>query len=366
MQKIAIYGAKSLALGIYEAIHFLYPQYNCIGFVVSSLKNNPNTLAGLKVWELDELKARILPAEREAVEIVIATPEDIHEEITDYLLKNGFKKYICMDSHREAALMEQYYIKKGGFQSLHFPASGTARLCVYQAKFFMDKPLKQKYEFPEWIVPLQVGAALTTDRVCELCDNQGVHISAKNVNYCELTALYWMWKNRLSLNEKPREGFDSEKKEYYGLFHYRRILDISDRDLFRIKYSEVDAILPFPTLCEPDIKEHHSRYIKESDWNAMLKALKELQPSYAAAYEEIFSQQYFYNYNMLIARKHVLKDYCSWLFPILERTEELSTPKGWERADRYIGYLGESLMTLYFLFHKDDLNIVHTGRLMLT
>lgn len=35
----------------------------------------------------------------------------------------------------------------------------------------------------------------------------------------------------------------------------------------------------------------------------------------------------------------------SSLFPILERTEQLSIPRGWERCDRYIGYLGENLMT---------------------
>ena len=58
---------------------------------------------------------------------------------------------------------------------------------------------------------------------------------------------------------------------------------------------------------------------------------------------------------MLIAKKKVFQDYCNWLFPILARTEELSEPKGWERADRYIGYLGENLMTLYFMYYMEDL-----------
>ena len=67
----------------------------------------------------------------------------------------------------------------------------------------------------------------------------------------------------------------------------------------------------------------------------------------------------------MIARKEIFQNYCNWLFPILERTEELSEPKGNERADRYIGYLGENLTTLYFMYHKKDLNIVYTGRRML-
>ena len=80
----------------------------------------------------------------------------------------------------------------------------------------------------------------------------------------------------------------------------------------------------------------------------------------------IFAQDYLYNYNIILAKRQVLADYCAWLFPILERTEELSSPKGWERSDRYMGYLGENLLTLYFLFHRNDLNIYHSGRLMLT
>ena len=57
--------------------------------------------------------------------------------------------------------------------------------------------------------------------------------------------------------------------------------------------------------------------------------------------------------------------YCDWLFPLLSRVEELSEPKGSERADRYIGYLGENLTTLYFMKNKDRLKIAHAGRLML-
>ena len=97
----------------------------------------------------------------------------------------------------------------------------------------------------------------------------------------------------------------------------------------------------------------------------MVQALKEVSPEYYEHFEEVFQGQYFYNYNMLIAKEQVFKDYCNWLFPILERTEELSVPRGSERADRYIGYMGENLTTLYFMVNKDKLTIAHTGRKML-
>lgn len=62
----------------------------------------------------------------------------------------------------------------------------------------------------------------------------------------------------------------------------------------------------------------------------------------------------------------MLKAYCEWLFSILEKTGQLSEPKEWERADRYLAYMSESLMTLYFFYNQDRLKIYHTGRFMLT
>ncbi len=353
IKKLIIYGAHSIALGVGQAVKHLYPAYPIDCFAVTSLQNNPHKLMNLPVKEISAITREYL--NKEELHILIATPEDIHPVICSVLAKCGFNNYTCIDSVREAKLMEKYYRQLKNFSLLH---DEVYNVRVYMARSLKDKPLQKEYETPDWIVPIQVGADLANAQIANCCDNTGDNISVKNANYCELTALYWIWKQEFESNENSTA--------YYGLVQYRRILDIKREDFKRIQEKEVDVILPFPMLYAPDIREHHTRYVKDSDWNAMLQALKELQPAYAAAYEEIFSQQYFYNYNMLIARKEVLRTYCQWLFPILERTEELSIPKGRERADRYIGYLGESLLTLYFLYHKNNLNIVHTGRLMLT
>lgn len=230
---------------------------------------------------------------------------------------------------------------------------------VYMAKFYRDKPLKNNGVLPTWLIPIQAGAALTDKRVADVLDNSGENISYKNKNYSELSALYWIWKNRIELR-------DTKISKYYGLFHYRRWLDISEDDIGRLYRHDVDVVLPFPTVHEPDIMEHHTRYIRESDWIAVMQALRELTPEYYKAYDRIFSQQYMYNYNILIAKTNIMRTYCEWLFPILGRVEELSIPKGSEREDRYIGYIGENLLTLYFMYHRRDFQIVHAGRVMLT
>lgn len=238
---------------------------------------------------------------------------------------------------------------------------------VYVAKFHRDKTLGKEVRLSGWMIPIQVGAVLTDERVADILDSNGRNISYKNVNYCELTALYWIWKNRLSDGEAlDCKAGKIQSEKYYGLFHYRRFLDLQEKDLERLAMGDIDAVLPYPTVHTPDISEHHARYVKESDWDAVLQTLRELEPEYYAEYDGIFSREYLYNYNILVAKAGVLKNYCEWLFPILERVEELSSPKGSERADRYIGYIGENLLTLYFMYHNKKLKIAHTGRLMLT
>lgn len=377
--KLVIYGAKSLALGVHFALKYLYPEYPVQCFLVTSKKNNPATLAGLPVKEVEAFSRE----ERgEDVHVLVGTPEDVHPQIIEQLKKYNFLQYTCIDSRREVKLMERYFEKIGKFPSFHalthFSEGNKVNLQIFMVKFHKDRKLTKAYKSPAWCRAIQVGAALTMERVAEITDAAGENISAKNVNYCELTALYWIWKNKLSDVEaspflvevqKQQDVHDSQvlhKAEYYGLFHYRRILDIREDELESFKENSVDVLLPFPMLHEPDILEHHRRYLKEEDWEAMMRALWELQPDYAAACKEIFGQEYFYNYNLIVAKRQVLCDYCAWLFPILKRIEELSNPKGWERADRYIGYLGENLLTLYFFYHQHDLKIYHTGRIMLT
>ncbi|WP_289506292.1 DUF4422 domain-containing protein, partial [Faecalibaculum rodentium] len=60
-------------------------------------------------------------------------------------------------------------------------------------------------ELPDY-TPLQVGSG---PDLGWLRDNTGDEISAKNPNWCELTGLYWIWKN-------------DHESDVVSISHYRR------------------------------------------------------------------------------------------------------------------------------------------------
>ncbi len=356
---LSIYGAQGYALGAYEAIKTLYPKREISCFLVTSMDGNPSVLDGIPVRKLADFAAGMSGEDKQDTEILIATPEQVQPDIEEVLENFGFRRHKRLTFVRWVELIKLFHVKHGRFLPLSAVPVGceTPFIRIYMAKSHVDKPLKKTSPLPDHVFPIQVGTDCCDTRVANLADNTGENISGKNGNYCELTALYWVWKNKLM----ESGTLDGEAGQYYGLCQYRRELDLQEDDLLRLVDNDVDVVLPYPLPYEPDIHAHHKRYIKDADWEAMLTALQELQPAYAAVFSEILEQPYLYNYNVILAKKSVLRDYCAWLFPILRRTEELSVPKGSERADRYIGYMAETLETLYFMKNAEQLTILHTG-----
>ncbi len=344
--KVTIYGAQMVGISIYFALKTINPQIEINTFIVSSKEGNPEMIDGVPVVELDSYRY-------EGEQILIAAPRYHHEAIVKNLKDRNFSNYVCIDSVLEATIMKYYYDELQKFPSLCDLEKTTDKisLTVYMAKCYVDQNIKEKAEEKYWLHPIQAGTDLTELRIAEIYDNIGENISKKNANYNEMTAMYWMWKH--------------VHDDYKGLFHYRRQLLIDEEELYKMGDGQVDVVLPYPAVHYPSIEEHHKRYIKQNDWDVLVRAIEELYPQYAKVLPQIMNQQYFYHFNIFVARKEIFDDYCKWIFSILERVEELSTPKGWERADRYIAYMSESLTTIYFMYHKDDYKMYHIGRTML-
>ncbi|MBE5834348.1 MAG: DUF4422 domain-containing protein [Butyrivibrio sp.] len=365
-KKAAIFGAQGIALGTYEALTAVNPEMHIECFVVTKYGNNAKLLGGIPVYELDEFVQKYSDGNSMAeIKVLIATPESVMDEIEKSLVDKGVSNFERMNSVKYSELWKKYQSEKGDYlpvsSYLIEDDSKSVETKIFMARFHKDKPLQGVIEAHEYLNEIQVGAAYTSESVRSLWhnldiikDNSGDNISEKNCNYSEMTALYWIWKHVLC---DPR----NDEHNYYGLCHYRRQLDLLPEEIEELRMRDIDVVLPFPLPYEPDINAHHERYLSDTDWKAVLQALKEVSPEYRAAVDEVFSQRYLYNYNLILARKDVLREYCEWLFPILTRVEELSVPKGSERSDRYIGYVAENLETLYFMKNRNRLKIGHTG-----
>ena len=75
------------------------------------------------------------------------------------------------------------------------------------------------------IVPIHVGKALSCVNLNMQGDDTGDNISVKNRYFCELTALYWAWKN--------------SNADIIGLFHYRRFLNFTTQTT---NYDRIDGL----------------------------------------------------------------------------------------------------------------------------
>ena len=347
-----IYGAQGVALGAYNSIKILFPEKEIQCFLVTKMENNASILGGIPVFELSEYVSGLSQAEKYDIEVLIGTPEAVMGIIEKRLDEVGLCNHVRLDSIRWGKMQEMAFVKSGEFMPLTAYPVGCRKpeITIYKMIHEKNEQLESVCEDKYYTQQLQVGAALTNNRIASLQDCSGVNISEKNGNYSELTGLYWMWKNQIKHKER----------NYYGLAHYRRFFDLSEDDLYRLQSNEIDVVLPYPMPYEPTIEAHHERYLTNKEWRAVLQAVEELHPEYISVFNEILKQGYLYNYNIILARESVLDEYCSWLFPLLFRIEQINDPNDEKKANRFIGYVGETLETLYFMRNKKSLRIAHT------
>lgn len=339
-EELYIYGAGVVAYGACKAVQELF-SVNCKCYLVTERQDNPDEIGGIPVKEIGEI------AEKQTY-ILIATPEQYHQEIVELLRRLGHKNFDVLDSHLEYCLMGEYLAKIVGCKRLEDFGSVSTKVydvCVGMAVSHGDRQLQSQYQEPFWVQKIQVGAALADRKIAEIQDHIGDNISLRNALYGELTASYWMWKNA--------------PHEVMGLFHYRRILRASEEVLSLLQQGDIDVILPLPFVCYPDASGQYGRYLTKEDQMILWDVLAEFDSAVCERAERVLREPYLYNYNMLIARREVYEDYCGWMFPLLFEMEKRCVKLNIERLPRYIGRMGEVLTSIYFLLNEKKWKIVH-------
>ena len=205
----------------------------------------------------------------------------------------------------------------------------------------------KKYWMPSdsMYLPVHVGAA-GKDSIGYQRDDEGDNVSQKNANYCELTGLYWAWKN-----------IDAD---YIGLAHYRRHFSngkrfgdkkekvIGQEDL-EGKLKETDIILPNPRNYW--IETNYSQYAHAHhavDLDTTREILSEKYPEYIAAWDSRMKKTVGHRFNMFIMKKDLFDEYCEWLFDILFELESRLDISSYDKNDsRVFGFVSERLLDVW-------------------
>lgn len=240
---------------------------------------------------------------------------------------------------------------------------------VGKIKIFISYHKEGEILSSDILTPIHVGAAVSPLKLDMQRDDTGDNISLKNERYCELTAQYWAWKNTES--------------DYYGFMHYRRhfafreipepvglggvtilprineeyknYIGLSDNEIYAA-VKDYDVILPMPidssawgTLSN-EVQFSSLDNLHAVDFDLACQTVLELYPEYENAVSEFRNGTKAYWYNMFIMRKEIFRDYCTWLFHILEETEKKTDFTYFsEQEMRTLAFMAERLLSIYMI-----------------
>lgn len=214
-------------------------------------------------------------------------------------------------------------------------------------------------------IPLLVGAA---NKVKELkqdvvTDDTGDNISELNDSYCELTGLYWIWKNV----EDPIVGLVHYRRFFLGIRHrisFRDDLFVQNPEKLNnchlLTSKEVNKILNKNDIL---VKVSHTyrlnmyekllQYISKDCFDKLNQVLFESNREEYDAFQKYLNKHSQVLFNMFIGKKEIINRYCEWLFPILQRVDQYQIDSTGERYhSREIGYLGELLFSFWLDYNK--------------
>lgn len=225
-------------------------------------------------------------------------------------------------------------------------------------------------------MPIQVGKDLSSIDMEIVGDNTGDNISRKNANYCELTGIYWAWKNLKNV-------------DIVGLCHYRRYFDFHHQCRFAFPFDYFrDKIFESVNFSIPDkvLKINDNSVIVPKAWkfgmplgtyycvkhsSMDLKRLESIMeknctPNYMESFSYImYGNNKLIPFNMFIMSWDRFNHYCSWLFKILSQFEKEIDIKNYDDYQKRIfGFLAERLFNVYL--HAEKIKCYHYPIILIT
>lgn len=243
------------------------------------------------------------------------------------------------------------------------------------------------------ITPIYVGAKINKENLKYLKDSTGDNISEKNENFCELTGIYWIWKN--------------VDADFYGMMHYRRYLSFEDRleykikriiyvfsrlfylnsiinmldmkELFQIKICEeeiirkeimkvskniinkiqkYDIFLPKKEIFNESVYEQYKNVHIVEHLDKLLEIIASEYPEIYPYYErKIKKGNKIYPLNMFIMKKKYFFEYSEFIFDVLFKLEKKIKIPLDTYQKRVFGFLSERMMLPFIEYLKDKKNV---------
>ncbi len=181
-----------------------------------------------------------------------------------------------------------------------------------------------------------------------LSDKDGDNISDLNCKINEMTAIYWVWKNRIS--------------KVVGFCHYRRYFYNNNVTCFE---NELKAETVMNILKEHDVIVHQrsfkedrtiieelkmplSKQAFDEGYDIIIKYMKLYQPTYLDDLETVLKGNTLCYYNMFITTWDIFDEYCNWLFSFLiPAAEEFDVDKYEGQDKRTIGFFAERMLSVW-------------------
>lgn len=213
--------------------------------------------------------------------------------------------------------------------------------------------------------PIIVGnATIQSKSKRYLFDNTGNNISSKNPNYCELTALYWAWKNLTDT-------------DFFGLTHYRRFFNFSNKQkitfckevteakfcdniedyIFKKEIIEgFDIILAAPLVLKSSLSNDYIFSHVREDFDILRNTLYDLFPEFKESFIKVMDENNKLSpFNMFITKRELFLNYSEWLFTILDEVEKKVSISTYPYQGRIFGFMAERLLNVYV--HQKKMNI---------
>ena len=218
----------------------------------------------------------------------------------------------------------------------------------------------------EVYTPIHVGKAVSKYDLGIQGDDTGDNISKENSHFCELTGLYWAWKNM-------------EPIDYIGLCHYRRYfnfhchrtffsdvtivkpknfhgIDLSIPDMDKL-FEKYDVVISKPKIYPYSLMTDYCVCQVSEDFHTLCDVVKDLYPEYGKDMcDVLLRNNKLSHYNMMILRWKDFDGYCKWLFNILfECKKRINIDNYSVVQGRIWGYMGERLLPVWI--HHQNMKV---------